>query len=156
VFLSLCRTIIQARIAAPDIDFESVFTSPICTEHGYSIIIDGKAMGVNRKLTCAACQMVLQLSMVTSAKCLLKRCASCSYHARPNAVLFVPHTQVVPLPESEARHLLEELATGRMPMGSYHELQALCDKVSSQLGLLLSDICMASGPVALYQSLHQY
>ncbi|KAL0038436.1 hypothetical protein WJX77_006337 [Trebouxia sp. C0004] len=57
------------------------------------------------------------------------------------------HAQVVALPEPEARRLLEELATGRLPIGSYHELHALCDKVNSQLGLLLSDICVASGRV---------
>jgi hypothetical protein len=40
----------QAFIAALDIEYESLFTCPICTEHGYTITIDGKAMGVNRKL----------------------------------------------------------------------------------------------------------
>jgi len=40
----------QVFIAALDIEYRSPFTCPICTEHGYTIIIDGKAMGVNRKL----------------------------------------------------------------------------------------------------------
>ena len=59
------------------------------------------------------------------------------------------HAQVVVLPKPEARRLLEELATGRLPIGSYHELHDLCDKVYSQLRLLLSDICVASGYVAV-------
>lgn len=45
-----CRTILQAFIAALDIDYESLFTCPLCMDHGHTIIIDGKAMGVNRKL----------------------------------------------------------------------------------------------------------
>jgi hypothetical protein len=65
------------------------------------------------------------------------------------------HAQVVALPEPEARRLLEELAIGRLPIGSYHELHALCDKVNSQLGLLLNDICVASGYVVVCWLLHQ-
>ena len=40
----------QAFIAALDIDYDSLFTCESCKQHGCTIIIDGKAMGVNRKL----------------------------------------------------------------------------------------------------------
>lgn len=45
-----CRAILQAFIAALDTNYESLFTCSECLEHGYTIIIDGKAMGVNRNL----------------------------------------------------------------------------------------------------------
>ena len=53
--------------------------------------------------------------------------------------------QVVPLPQPEAQQLLEDLATGRIAMGDDHQLQALCKNAGSLLGLLVDDICVASG-----------
>lgn len=49
----------QAFIAALDIDYDSLFTCQQCMQLGHTIIIDGKAMGINRKLfkerqSCAA------------------------------------------------------------------------------------------------------
>lgn len=40
----------QAFIAAVDIEYRSLLTCPIYAEYGYTIIIEGQAMGVNRKL----------------------------------------------------------------------------------------------------------
>ena len=40
----------QAFIAALDIDYDSLFTCRKCMQLGHTIIIDGKALGVNRKL----------------------------------------------------------------------------------------------------------
>lgn len=97
----------------------------------------------------AAWLMVLQLSTL-SGECLITRYDSCSYPARPNfPVDSSSHAQVVALSEPEAQCLLEELATGKLAIGSYHELHALFDKVNSQLGLLLSDIWVASGHVVV-------
>jgi len=95
--------------------------------------------------------MVQQLSML-SGECLITRYDSCSHPARPNCFLIdsSSHAQVVALPEPEAQCLLEELATGKLAIGSYHELHALFDKVNSQLGLLLSNIWGASGHVVVY------
>ncbi|DBA88033.1 TPA: hypothetical protein ACH3X1_005014 [Trebouxia sp. C0004] len=118
---------LQAFIVALAIEYESLFTCPICKEHGYTIIIDGKAMGVNRKLSKAH-----QCCMADGAATVSVECS---------------HAQVVALPEPEARRLLEELATGRLPIGSYHELHALCDKVNSQLGLLLASGYVVVAPL---------
>jgi len=49
--MSFCRAATHTFIAALDIEYEYLLTCPICTEHGYTIIIDGKAMVVNRKLS---------------------------------------------------------------------------------------------------------
>ena len=58
----------QAFIAALHIDYDSLFTCPLCTEDDCTIIIDGKAMEVNRKpsrFTDAAWQTPLMLSEST-------------------------------------------------------------------------------------------
>ena len=40
----------QAFIAATDMEYRSRFMCRICAEHAYTVIVDGQAIGMNRKL----------------------------------------------------------------------------------------------------------